>query len=92
MKTVLHILAGLGAGMLLLVLLSCTKGGLPSAAEQQEMNQEPKQEESRMPGKIQITISGTTLPVIIENNAATRALVAALHRGHLPGVRILRVL
>lgn len=83
MKRVLHILAGLGAGMLLLVLLSCTKGGLPSAAEQQEMNQEPKQEESRMSGKIQITISGTTLPVIIENNAATKALVAALRESPL---------
>lgn len=36
-----------------------------------------------MPGKIQITISGTTLPVIIENNAATRALVAALRESPL---------
>jgi len=31
-----------------------------------------------MPDKIQITISGTTLPVILVKNAATEALVSAL--------------
>ena len=34
-----------------------------------------------MTDKIQLTISGTTLPVIIEDNVATRALVAALREG-----------
>lgn len=60
--------------VLFLVLLSCTKVPQPGAGQQQE----PPQEESQMPDKIQITIDGKTLPVAIENNAATKALVEAL--------------
>ena len=60
--------------VLFLVLLSCTKVPQPGAGQQQEA----PQEESQMPDKIQITIDGKTLPVAIENNAATKALVEAL--------------
>ena len=60
--------------VLFLVLLSCTKVPEPGAGQQQEA----PQEESQMPDKIQITIDGKTLPIAIENNAATKALVEAL--------------
>lgn len=60
--------------VLLLVLLSCTKVPQPGAGQQQEA----PQKESQMPDKIQISIDGKTLPVAIENNAATKALVEAL--------------
>ena len=60
--------------VLFLVLLSCTKVPEPGAGQQQEA----PQEESQMPDKIQITIDGKTLPVALENNAATKALVEAL--------------
>lgn len=60
--------------VLLLVLLACTKVPQPGAGQQQEV----PQEESQMPDKIQITIDGKTLPVALENNAATKALVEAL--------------
>ena len=60
--------------VLFLVLLSCTKVPEPDAGQQQEA----PQEESQMPDKIQITIDGKTLPVALENNAATKALVEAL--------------
>ena len=60
--------------VLLLVLLSCTRVPQPGAGQQQEA---PK-EESQMPDKIQITIDGKTLPIALENNAATKALVEAL--------------
>ena len=36
-----------------------------------------------MTDKIQLTISGITLPVLIEDNVATRALVAALREGSI---------
>ena len=36
-----------------------------------------------MPEQIQITISGETLPVSIENNAATKALVEALEKASI---------
>ena len=60
--------------VLFLVLLSCTKVPQPGAGQQQEA----PQEESQMPDKIQITVNGKTLPVALENNAATKALVEAL--------------
>ena len=92
MKTFLNILTGLGAALLLLALLSCTKSPQPSspskpAQEKQEEKTEEKEdekdteektdtEEKEMPGQIKITISGTTLP-----NVATKALVEALEKG-----------
>lgn len=78
MKTVLHILAGLGALVALLALLSCTKVSQPAAGQQKEEKQEQPQNESQMPDTIQITVAGKTLPVTLVKNAATEALVAAL--------------
>ena len=79
MRKVLHIITGLGAGLLLLALLSCTKGEQPLQTPEKQV--EIKEQEQKMTDKIQLTISGTTLPVIIEDNVATRALVAALREG-----------
>lgn len=79
MRKVLHIITGLGAGLLLLALLSCTKGEQPLQTPEKQV--EIKEQEQKMTDKIQLTISGTTLPVIIEDNVATRALVAALRDG-----------
>lgn len=90
MRKVLHIITGLGAGLLLLALLSCTKGEQPLQTpekqveikeQEQEQPQQQEEDETKMTDKIQLTISGTTLPVIIEDNVATRALVAALREG-----------
>lgn len=88
MRKILHIITWLGAGLLLLFLLSCTKGDLPAPTpekqvETKEQPEQPKQQEDepKMTDKIQITISGTTLPVLIEDNVATRALVALLREG-----------
>ena len=82
MKTSLSLLAGLGAGILLLVLLSCTKveqQPAPVPAEPTEQK-EKEEEDTTMPDQIQITISGNSLPVVLEDNAATRALVDALRQ------------
>ncbi len=79
MKKILHLIAGLGAGLMLLALLSCTKGEQPLQTPEKQV--EIKEQEQKMTDKIQLTISGTTLPVIIEDNVATRALVAALREG-----------
>ena len=76
MKTFLQIVAGLGAALVLLALLSCAKPSAPVTVRQ-NTEEEPK-EESNMPNKIQITIDGTTLPVVLVKNAATEALVSAL--------------
>ena len=90
MRKVLHIITGLGAGLLLLALLSCTKGEQPLQTpekqveikeQEQEQPQQQEEDETKMTDKIQLTISGTTLPVLIEDNVATRALVAALRDG-----------
>lgn len=75
MQAFLKILAGPGAILALLVLLSCVKVTKPGTGQPQE---EQKQEELQMPDKIQITIDGKTLPVVLEKNEATKALVAAL--------------
>lgn len=90
MKKILHLIAGLGAGLMLLALLSCTKGEQPLQTpekqveikeQEQEQPKQQEEDETKMTDKIQLTISGTTLPVIIEDNVATRALVAALRDG-----------
>jgi hypothetical protein len=92
MRKVLHIITGLGAGLLLLALLSCTKGEQPLQTpekqveikeQEQEQPKQQEEDETKMTDKIQLTISGTTLPVIIEDNVATRALVAALREGSI---------
>ena len=79
MRKVLHIITGLGAGLMLLALLSCTKGEQPLQTPEKQV--EIKEQEQKMTDKIQLTISGITLPVLIEDNVATRALVAALRDG-----------
>ena len=81
MKKILHLIAGLGAGLMLLALLSCTKGEQPLQTPEKQV--EIKEQEQKMTDKIQLTISGTTLPVLIEDNVATRALVAALREGSI---------
>ena len=92
MRKVLHIITGLGAGLMLLALLSCTKGEQPLQTpekqveikeQEQEQPQQQEEDETKMTDKIQLTISGTTLPVLIEDNVATRALVAALREGSI---------
>lgn len=61
--------------VLLLTMLSCTSVPQPGAGQQP---QEDTKEESQMPDKIKITVDGKTLPVVLTENAATEALVAAL--------------
>ncbi len=77
MKTLLNLLAGLGAILVLLALLSCTQGPQPGA-EQQQQKPENSQKETEMPDKIHITIDGKTLSIVLETNDATQALVGAL--------------
>lgn len=75
---------GLGAGILLLAFISCA--GLPDSGEgtvPEGENQEPPKTEYQMPDQIHITVSGTTLPVSIEDNVATRALVEALRKSSI---------
>lgn len=43
----------------------------------------PEEESVTMPAAIKITVSGKSLPVIIEDNGATRALVAALREASI---------
>lgn len=81
MKLLIHIATGLGAAMLLLLLLSCTTIPDPDVAP--DAGNDQQQEEMTMPEQIQITISGKTLPVSIENNAATKALVEALRKASI---------
>ena len=66
---------------MLLALLSCTKGEQPLQTPEKQV--EIKEQEQKMTDKIQLTISGTTLPVLIEDNVATRALVAALRESSI---------
>ena len=69
--------------LLFLALLSCTKIPGPDASSQGKDRQEQSEEEKNMPEKIRITVSGKTLPVKIENNDATKALVAALRESSI---------
>lgn len=63
--------------ILLISLISCAKTPQPVAKAEQKTEQVQK-EETPMTDRIKITVSGTTLPIVLENNDATRALVAAL--------------
>ena len=95
MRTILNLFAGLGAGLLLLVLLSCSK--TPESTELPAQGDDPRQEQTKeegntgepengesqkaeetMPDQIILTVSGKTMPVTLADNAATKALVAAL--------------
>ena len=58
----------------------------PLAPEQsqEQINENPtEKEEDSMPSEIKITVSGKTLPVRIEDNEATKALVAALREASI---------
>ena len=72
MKTVSHMMAGIGAGLLLLSLISCIQA--PQPTEQQEEHNA----ESKMPDQIKISISGKTLPIDLVSNDAVKALATAL--------------
>ena len=63
--------------ILLISLISCAKTPQPVSKAEQKTEQVQK-EETPMTDRIKITVSGTTLPIVLENNDATRALVAAL--------------
>ena len=78
MKTFVHIITGLGAAFLFFVLLSCSKADQPTTDNGPDKEQEQPKVEDPMPNQIKITISGKTLPIKIENNAATKALVNIL--------------
>lgn len=74
----------------LLALLSCTKdpdpvGTLPDPPqENQDENGDNKgNNDTSMPDQIKITVSGKSLPVKIEDNEATKALVAALREASI---------
>lgn len=67
----------------LLALLSCIKDPVtilpgPSQENQKENGGNNGNNDTSMPSEIKITVSGKSLPVKIEDNAATKVLVAAL--------------
>ena len=81
MKALLGLSAGLGVGILFLALLSCTKGEQqPAPVPAEQTVQKEKEEDMTLPDQIQITVSGSTLPIVLEDNGATRALVDALRK------------
>lgn len=72
------------------VLLSCEKVPdvtIPDTSEEkQEENDRSsgdKDDDTAMPKQIKITVSGKSLPVIIEENEATKALVASLREASI---------
>ena len=74
----------------LLALLSCTKdpdpvGTLPDPPQenQDENGDDNGNNDNSMPTEIKITVSGKSLPVKIEDNEATKALVAALREASI---------
>ena len=74
---------GLLSALVLPAMLACDKLPDPGQPRQEQNEGQENQgnnnsEGTDMPETIKITVSGATLPVRIENNAATRALVAAL--------------
>ena len=76
----------LAIGILSTFFLACEKLPAPVVPnppqeEQKEGNADEK--ETTMPETIKITVSGKTLPVKIEDNKATRALVAALREASI---------
>ena len=74
----------------LLALLACTKDPDPVVTIPDPPQEKPDDtggnngnNDTSMPTEIKITISGKTLPVKIEDNAATKALVAALREASI---------
>ena len=62
---------------LLLFQVGCSPDSVEPPQEQQKENPEENRDYT-MPDEIKISVSGKTLPVKIEDNEATKALVAAL--------------
>ena len=74
----------------LLALLSCTKDPDPVVTIPDPPQEKPGENggnngnnDTSMPTEIKITVSGKSLPVKIEDNAATKALVAALRESSI---------
>ena len=72
----------------LLALLSCTKDPVvtipdPPQEKPDDTGGNNGNNDTSMPTEIKITISGKSLPVKIEDNAATKALVAALRESSI---------
>ena len=74
----------------LLALLACTKAPDPVVTIPDPPQEKPGDNggnngnnDTTMPAEIKITISGKSLPVKIEDNAATKALVAALREASI---------
>ena len=74
----------------LLALLSCTKDPDPVVTIPDPPQEKPSDtggnngnNDTSMPTEIKITVSGKSLPVKIEDNAATKALVAALRESSI---------
>ena len=72
----------LAIGILSTFILSCEK--LPDPVQPDQPKQEKNEKTgTTMPETIKITVSGKTLPVKIEDNEATKALVAALREASI---------
>lgn len=74
----------------LLALLSCTKDPDPVVTIPDPPQEKPDDtggnngnNDTSMPSEIKITVSGKSIPVKIEDNAATKALVAALREASI---------
>ena len=70
------------SSLILPTMLSCGKTHDPVVPDPPREEQ-TQVKDSSMPETIKITISGKTLPVKIEDNEATRALVAALNEASI---------
>lgn len=66
-------------------MLACEKLPDPVVPDppQEEQNEGNEENDNTMPETIKITVSGKTLPVKIEENEATKALVAALREASI---------
>ena len=72
----------------LLALLSCPKDPVvilpdPPQEKQEENGNDNGNDDTAMPSQIKITVSGKSVPVTIEDNAASKALVAALREASI---------
>ena len=75
---------GILSTVILPAMLACEKLPDPVVPDPpQEENDNSGGTDTTMPETIKITVSGKTLPVKIEDNEATKALVAALHEASI---------
>ena len=56
---------------------------IPELSQEQQKDNPEENKDDTMPSEIKITVSGKTLPVKIEENEATKALVAALREASI---------